>query len=123
MAYLKIKKIGSPIGRPQIQKDTLRGLGLRRMNEVRVHPDTPAVRGMIQKVIHLVTFEKASSPELPRGEKLVTYRLGKVGDVPKLGDAASKTPKKVKKVAEKTKTALATKKTKVSVTKTTKTKK
>ncbi len=120
MAYLKIKKIGSPIGRPQIQKDTLRGLGLRRMNQVRVHPDTPAVRGMIQKVIHLVTFEKATSPDLPRGEKLVTYRLGSVGEIPKVKPAVGESPKKV---AKKAKAVSATKKIKSPAVKTAKTKK
>jgi large subunit ribosomal protein L30 len=42
------------------QKDTVRGLGLRKLNQSRVLEDTPAVRGMIDKVSHLITFEEVS---------------------------------------------------------------
>ncbi len=44
----------STIGCPQDQIDTVRGLGLRRVRDERTLPNTPAVRGMIKKVIHLV---------------------------------------------------------------------
>lgn len=53
---IKYKK--STIGCPKDQISTVRGLGLRRLNEVRTLPNTPAVRGMIKKVIHLVSVEK-----------------------------------------------------------------
>ena len=49
-----IKQIGSPIRRPSDQRATLVGLGLNKMHKVRTLEDTPAVRGMIQKVAHLV---------------------------------------------------------------------
>ena len=49
-----VKQIGSPIGRPGDQRATLIGLGLNRMNRVRTLEDTPSVRGMINKVHHLV---------------------------------------------------------------------
>ena len=42
------------------QKDTVRGLGLKRLNQSRVLEDTPAVRGMIVKVSHLISFENVS---------------------------------------------------------------
>ncbi len=51
---LKVKRIGSPIRRESAQLATLRGLGLTRAAQVRELEDTPAVRGMIAKVGHLV---------------------------------------------------------------------
>lgn len=56
---LKVTLVRSPIDRAQNQKDTVRGLGLRRLNHHRVLDDTPAIRGMIRKVQHLVTVEAA----------------------------------------------------------------
>ena len=58
-AKLKVTQIGSPIGRPKDQRATLIGLGLNKMNRTRVLDDTPAVRGMIDKVHHLVRVEDA----------------------------------------------------------------
>ena len=49
-----VKQIGSPIRRPHDQKATLIGLGLNKMHKVRELEDTPDVRGMINKVKHLV---------------------------------------------------------------------
>ena len=58
---IKIRQIGSPIRRPAIQRETLKGLGLNKMNRTRELEDTPAVRGMVNKIPHLVTIleEKA----------------------------------------------------------------
>lgn len=53
-SQVKIKLVKSGIGRPQDQRDTLRGLGLKKMNQERILEDTPAVRGMMNKVTHLV---------------------------------------------------------------------
>jgi large subunit ribosomal protein L30 len=55
---VKVTQIGSPIGRTKDQRATLIGLGLNKMNRSRELPDTPAVRGMITKVQHLVRVEK-----------------------------------------------------------------
>ena len=55
---LKVTLVRSPIHREQSQKDTVRGLGLRRLNHSRVLDDTPSVRGMIRKIIHLVQVEE-----------------------------------------------------------------
>ncbi len=55
---LRIKQVRSTIGCPQDQRDTVRSLGLRRINKVVEFPDSPSVRGMIQKVRHLVTVEE-----------------------------------------------------------------
>jgi large subunit ribosomal protein L30 len=57
---VKVTQIGSPIGRRFDQEQTLKGLGLGKMNRSRVLEDTPAVRGMIGKVHHLVRVEEAS---------------------------------------------------------------
>ncbi len=51
---LKVKQTGSPIRRTKDQRATLIGLGLNKMNRVSELEDTPSVRGMIQKVKHLV---------------------------------------------------------------------
>lgn len=51
---LRIEQIKSPIGYERSQRDVLRGLGLRRIRHVVERPDTPAVRGMIAKIPHLV---------------------------------------------------------------------
>lgn len=55
---LKIKQIGSVIDRPVDQKATIKALGLSRPNKMVIHNDTPQIRGMINKVSHLVTFEE-----------------------------------------------------------------
>ncbi len=49
-----VKQIGSPIRRPAIQRRTLIGLGLNKMHKTRELEDTPAIRGMINKIPHLV---------------------------------------------------------------------
>jgi large subunit ribosomal protein L30 len=54
---LTVTQIGSPIGRQAYQRDTLKGLGLNKMHRSRVLEDTPAVRGMIRAVHHLVKVE------------------------------------------------------------------
>ena len=51
---LVIKQVGSPIRRPAKQKATLVGLGLNKMGRTRELEDTPSVRGMINKISHLV---------------------------------------------------------------------
>ena len=55
---LKVIQTGSPIGRPADQRETLIGLGLYKMNRSRQLEDTPAIRGMIKKVSHLVRVEE-----------------------------------------------------------------
>jgi len=55
MAKIKIKQVRSRINCPKDQKQTLDALGLRKLNRVVEHEDTSAIRGMINKVSHLVT--------------------------------------------------------------------
>ena len=54
---IRIIQTGSPIGRPKDQRATLVGLGLNRMHRTSELEDTPSVRGMINKVKHLVRVE------------------------------------------------------------------
>ena len=56
---IKVVQIRSAIGREASQRKTLIGLGLNKIGRVRELEDTPAVRGMINKVKHLVRFEPA----------------------------------------------------------------
>ncbi len=53
-ATIKIKLVGSPIGRQEKQKRIVRSLGLKRMNQVVERPDTAGFRGMVAKVPHLL---------------------------------------------------------------------
>ncbi|RME86141.1 MAG: 50S ribosomal protein L30 [Zetaproteobacteria bacterium] len=55
---LRIRQVRSVIGTPRDQRATLRGLGLRRIGHVVEREDTPAIRGMIKKVSHLVEVEE-----------------------------------------------------------------
>ena len=55
---LRVTLVKSPIGYTQRQKDTVRALGLRRMNQTVEHGDSPVIRGMIAKVSHLVQVEE-----------------------------------------------------------------
>ncbi|MEN3952930.1 50S ribosomal protein L30 [Iodidimonas sp. SYSU 1G8] len=55
---LKVTQIGSPIRRQADQRATLIGLGLNKMHRTRVLEDTPSVRGMVNKIHHLVQVEE-----------------------------------------------------------------
>lgn len=59
---IRIKQVRSTIGRPQTQRDTLVGLGLNRIGRTVERPNTPSIRGMVRKVIHLVEFEELDGP-------------------------------------------------------------
>ena len=52
--FLKVQLVRSPIGTKQSHRDTVRGLGLRKLNSVAELEDTPAVSGMINKIAYLV---------------------------------------------------------------------
>ncbi|AFV75371.1 50S ribosomal protein L30 [Thermus oshimai] len=57
MPRLKVKLVKSPIGYPKDQKAALKALGLTRLQKERVLEDTPAVRGNVEKVRHLLQVE------------------------------------------------------------------
>jgi large subunit ribosomal protein L30 len=55
---LKITQVRSGIGRPERHRRTLRALGIKRHQQSVVQTDTPAIRGMIEQVSHLVSVEE-----------------------------------------------------------------
>ena len=55
---IKVRQTGSPIRRRHDQRETLIGLGLNKIGRVSELPDTPASRGMIAKVSHLVSVDE-----------------------------------------------------------------
>jgi len=63
MSRLKVTLSRSSIGTTDRQKATLMGLGLRRIGRSRVLENTPAVRGMIKSVLHLVQVEEVASSD------------------------------------------------------------
>jgi large subunit ribosomal protein L30 len=58
---LRITLVRSPIGNTQRHKDTVRSLGLRKINQVVEKPDTPSLRGMLLLINHLVRIEVVES--------------------------------------------------------------
>ncbi len=65
MSRLKITYRKSAIGYSHDQKATIRSLGLRRLNSVVIHDDTPTIRGMVFKVRHLVSVEEIADDTSP----------------------------------------------------------
>ena len=57
-ARLKITLVKSPIGYNKRQRGTVRALGLRRLNSSVEHEDVATIRGMVEKISHLVTVEE-----------------------------------------------------------------
>ncbi|MGX6515495.1 MAG: 50S ribosomal protein L30 [Corynebacterium amycolatum] len=57
---MKITQVRGTAGTKQNQKDSLRTLGLKRINDSAVRPDTPAVRGLVNVVRHLVEVEEVA---------------------------------------------------------------
>ncbi len=60
MSKLRITWVKSAIGRTVPQKRTIEALGLRRLHQVVEHEDNPSVRGMVQRVNHLVRVEEVA---------------------------------------------------------------
>jgi len=58
MKQLKITQRKSLIGRQQKQKNTMKALGLKKINHTVIKPDRPEIRGMLKKVAHLVEYEE-----------------------------------------------------------------
>ncbi len=55
---IKLTLVRSPIGFPEPQKATVRALGLRHLHQTVEHEDTPVVRGMVAKIIHMIQIEE-----------------------------------------------------------------
>lgn len=60
---LRVTQVRSGIGRPAVHRRTLRALGLKRHQQTVVHEDTPAIRGMLFQVRHLVSVEELRGEE------------------------------------------------------------
>ncbi len=60
MAQLKITWKKSYIGRPESQRKIIKSLGLRRLHHSVIHGDTPSIRGLVNKVSHLVSVEEVA---------------------------------------------------------------
>ena len=58
--FVRVTLVKSPIGYSSRQKGTVRALGLRKMNQTVEHVDTPTLRGMLNKVSHLVAVEEVN---------------------------------------------------------------
>ena len=58
MTKVRVKQVKSTINRPKGQERTLESLGLRRIGQEREHELTPQIKGMIDKVKHLITVEE-----------------------------------------------------------------
>jgi len=74
MAKLRITYTKSAIGYSQDQKDTVRSLGLRKLNSTALHDDTPSIRGMAFKVRHLVQVEELAEEAAVKPAKAATVR-------------------------------------------------
>jgi len=61
---LRITLVRSPIGRPPVQRKTVRALGLKKMNHSVVQKDTPEIKGMVNRVSHLVQVEPWEGEEV-----------------------------------------------------------
>ncbi|MCL1901125.1 MAG: 50S ribosomal protein L30 [Firmicutes bacterium] len=57
--FIKVTLIKSTIGGTKAQKATVQALGLKKIGQVKLHQDNPAIRGMVNKVSHLVKLEEA----------------------------------------------------------------
>jgi large subunit ribosomal protein L30 len=58
MKKIRVKQVRSGIGHPEIQKKTLKALGLGRIGRIREHNATPQIMGMVEKVAHLISVEE-----------------------------------------------------------------
>jgi large subunit ribosomal protein L30 len=58
MAKIRIKQVRSKIDRPERQKRTLAALGLKKINQVVEHEDTPQILGMVNAIKHLIEVEE-----------------------------------------------------------------
>jgi large subunit ribosomal protein L30 len=77
MTRLKVTQVRSVIDRPRDQKDTVRRLGLHRINDSIVKDDRPEIRGMIAKVRHLVDVQEVEGEGAERTGGATTERTAK----------------------------------------------
>lgn len=70
MGYLKVTLKRSPIGKPKVHRLTIKALGFTKLNQTRILPDNPAVRGMIRKVSHMVVVEPVEEVSLNQPQEV-----------------------------------------------------
>ncbi len=100
MQKLKIRQIGSVIDRPLPQKRTIEALGLGRPNWEKIHNDTPQIRGMINKISHLVEVSEYK----PTGEEKEAVKASPMKKVPaKKASLKAKTKKAATKKTKESK--------------------
>ena len=75
-ATVKVRQVRSGIGRPRPQREALRSLGLRRIRHVVEREDSPAVRGLIRKIDHLVEVGEATLGNSTHQRHLATFETG-----------------------------------------------
>jgi large subunit ribosomal protein L30 len=78
MSKIKVRQVRSIIDRPKRQKLTIEALGLGRPNWEKVHNDTPQIRGMINKVSHLVVVEEYKKEKTKAGKRTSKKKEEKV---------------------------------------------
>ena len=75
MSALKVTLVKSWAGRPERHRRTLTGLGLYKIDDERILPDTDAVKGMINQVTHLVICERVAGPHKPKVRRRPTQKV------------------------------------------------
>jgi large subunit ribosomal protein L30 len=96
---LRITQVRSTIGRTQDQRATVRSLGLKRIRHTVIQPDRPEIRGMLNKVPHLVSFEEAEGAAPRKTAKKAAKKTAKKTAKKSAKKAAAK--KSAKKTAKK----------------------
>ena len=79
MPSINVKLVRGWAGTSTIHRDTLRGLGLRRISDESVLPDTPATLGMIQQLSHLVSYERVKADFKPTGRRHTQGKKSQTG--------------------------------------------
>jgi ribosomal protein L30 len=97
MAKLRITYTKSAIGYSKDQKDTIRSLGLRKLNSIALHDDTPSIRGMAFKVRHLVRVEEVAEEPVAKPAKAPAAKPAKATLAPA---AVAEQPAKAAKPAK-----------------------
>jgi ribosomal protein L30 len=92
MAKLRITYTKSAIGYAKDQKDTIRSLGLRKLNSIALHDDTPSIRGMAFKVRHLVRVEELVEEPVAKPAKAPATRRAKATLAPEAAGAKPAKP-------------------------------
>ena len=92
MAKLRITYRKSAIGFSKDQKETVRSLGLRKLNSVVFQEDTPAIRGMIFKVKHLVAVEEVNGDVQPEEKVAPKTTVVRARETPSASSAPTASP-------------------------------